>query len=202
MWCSLTLFFGLQRHKDPDEIAPHGHITSLAVLRPYRKLGLAAKLMEQANHAMHETYGSQFCSLHVRRSNRAALHLYRHSMGFEEAGVELKYYADGEDAFSMKKALGKPEGKWAQVEEGRLARLGVKKDASLLSESEKDKKARLRREKLEGAKKEDAPTTASAEKPKNPEQPAAEKPKADFTAGLVMPGAKKTAKKAGGKKKK
>ncbi len=182
-------------------MAPHGHITSLAVLRPYRKLGLAGKLMEQANHAMHETYGSQFCSLHVRRSNRAALHLYRHSMGFEEVAVEEKYYADGEDAFSMRKSLGAPTGKWAQIEEGRLARLELKKSASLLNESEKDKKARLRREKLEQAKKEE-PTAAAAAAGggKNPETPAPEKPKADFTAGLVVPG-KKTAKKAGKKKK-
>lgn len=173
------------------------------MLRPYRKLGLAAKLMEQANHAMHETYGSQFCSLHVRRSNRAALHLYRQSMGFEEVGVEYKYYADGEDAFSMRKALGPPSGKWAQVEEGRLARVQLKKSASLLNESEKDKKARLRREKLEQAKKEEAASTAAAPAPagKNPETPAPEKPKADFTAGLVMPGKKQTAKKKGGKKK-
>ncbi len=185
-------------------MAPHGHITSLAVLRPYRKLGLAAKLMEQANHAMHETYGSQFCSLHVRRSNRAALHLYRQSMGFEEVGVELKYYADGEDAFSMRKALGAPTGKWAQVEEGRLARVQLKKSASLLNESEKDKKARLRREKLEQTKKEETAAAAAAAAPagKNPETPAPEKPKADFTAGLVMPDRKKqTAKKKGGKKK-
>jgi ribosomal protein S18 acetylase RimI-like enzyme len=73
-----------EKSKDPDAEAPHGHITSLAVLRPYRKLGLASQLMEQANQAMRETYGSQYCSLHVRKSNRAALHLYRHTMGFEQ----------------------------------------------------------------------------------------------------------------------
>lgn len=43
-----------EKSKDPDEEAPHGHITSLAVLRPYRKLGLASQLMDQANQAMRE----------------------------------------------------------------------------------------------------------------------------------------------------
>lgn len=32
--------------EDPGE-TPHGHITSLAVLRPYRRLGVAYKLMRQ-----------------------------------------------------------------------------------------------------------------------------------------------------------
>lgn len=77
-----------EKQKDADAEAPNGHITSLAVLRPYRKLGLASQLMDQANQAMRETYGSQHCSLHVRKSNRAALHLYRHTMGFEQAEGE------------------------------------------------------------------------------------------------------------------
>ena len=199
-----------ERHKDPDEIAPHGHITSLAVLRPYRKLGLASKLMEQANFAMRETYGSQQCSLHVRRSNRAALHLYRQTMGFEEVMVEKGYYADGEDAFSMRKDLGPPIGKWIAVEAGRLTRLKNKNE--LKDETPAEKKARLRREKLEKeTKKEEAPsasstssattTTASTTAGKNPEQPAAEKPKADFLAGLAQPVKKKGGAKAGKKKK-
>ena len=31
--------------RDDEETDPHGHITSLAVLRTHRKLGLATKLM-------------------------------------------------------------------------------------------------------------------------------------------------------------
>jgi ribosomal protein S18 acetylase RimI-like enzyme len=48
-----------EKSKDPDEEPPHGHITSLAVLRPYRKLGLASQLMEQANQAMREVFMSE-----------------------------------------------------------------------------------------------------------------------------------------------
>lgn len=36
--------------EDPDDV-PHGHITSLAVKRSHRHLGLA-KLMDQASRAM------------------------------------------------------------------------------------------------------------------------------------------------------
>lgn len=48
----------------------HGHITSLAVKRKYRRLGLAKKLMDQSNMAMVNNFGAKYCSLHVRRSNR------------------------------------------------------------------------------------------------------------------------------------
>ena len=55
---------------------------------------------------MVETYGAQYVSLHVRVSNNAALRLYRDTLGFKNEKVEAKYYADGEDAFSMKLDLG------------------------------------------------------------------------------------------------
>ncbi len=60
----------------------HGHITSLAVRRTYRRLGLAQKLMNQACDAMADTFRAKYCSLHVRRGNRAALHLYKDKLGF------------------------------------------------------------------------------------------------------------------------
>ena len=38
-------------------------------------------------------------------SNRAALRLYADTLKFEQSEVESKYYADGEDAYAMKKDL-------------------------------------------------------------------------------------------------
>jgi peptide alpha-N-acetyltransferase len=38
-------------------------------------------------------------------SNKAALHLYRDTLGFKVDKVESKYYADGEDAYSMRMDL-------------------------------------------------------------------------------------------------
>ena len=69
--------------EDAEADAPHGHITSLAVKRSHRRLGLAAKLMDQAASSMVEAFGAKFCSLHVRVSNRAALGLYRDVLKFE-----------------------------------------------------------------------------------------------------------------------
>ena len=54
---------------------------------------------------MYETYNAVYVSLHVRVSNIAALALYRDTLGFKVVGTEAKYYADGEDAFSMRMDL-------------------------------------------------------------------------------------------------
>ena len=51
---------------------------------------------------MVETFGGRYVSLHVRVSNKAAIHLYRDTLGFKTEKTESKYYADGEDAFCMK----------------------------------------------------------------------------------------------------
>lgn len=51
---------------------------------------------------MVETFGAHYVSLHVRVSNQAAIHLYKTTLGFQTEKTEAKYYADGEDAFSMR----------------------------------------------------------------------------------------------------
>jgi len=55
---------------------------------------------------MVETFNASYVSLHVRMSNIAALRLYRDTLGFLVENIEPKYYADGEDAYSMKMDLG------------------------------------------------------------------------------------------------
>ena len=82
-----------------------GHVTSLAVLKPYRRRGLAALLMKQLH--FHMKYGHQATNvgLHVRVSNIAARRLYCEGMGYGVVDVIRRYYADGEDAFFMRKDL-------------------------------------------------------------------------------------------------
>ncbi|RPA81776.1 silencing group B protein [Ascobolus immersus RN42] len=82
-----------------------GHITSLSVNRSHRRMGVAHRLMAQSEKAMQEVYRAGAISLHVRVSNKAALHLYEESLKFTHDRTEVKYYADGEDAFCMKKVL-------------------------------------------------------------------------------------------------
>ncbi|KAJ9087360.1 N-terminal acetyltransferase A complex catalytic subunit ard1 [Entomophthora muscae] len=95
----------LAKMDDEDNTPPHGHITSVSVMRSYRRLGLADKLMRQSQRAMVECFKAKYCSLHVRVSNRAALSLYRDTLKFEVFDTEKKYYADGEDAYAMRKTF-------------------------------------------------------------------------------------------------
>jgi N-alpha-acetyltransferase 10/11 len=86
--------------EDASEV--HGHITSLAVLRTYRKMGIAYRLMVAAHGAMRDTFNARYSSLHVRKSNAAAKHLYIEKLGYEVHDIEAKYYADAEDAYDMR----------------------------------------------------------------------------------------------------
>jgi ribosomal protein S18 acetylase RimI-like enzyme len=95
----------LAKMEDEVQDVPHGHITSLSVMRGWRRLGLAKKLMLLSEDAMKKVFQSVHVSLHVRKSNRAALKLYRDNLEFFVVEIESGYYADGEDAYAMKKML-------------------------------------------------------------------------------------------------
>lgn len=117
---NLCAYHNVGREDELNEGKPHGHITSLSVLRKFRRLGLAETLMTQSRiprsykdptyitgieRAMCVVFDAKMVTLHVRKSNQAALRLYRDTLGFEETGIEAKYYADGEDAYAMRKIL-------------------------------------------------------------------------------------------------
>ncbi|KAL8425917.1 hypothetical protein Efla_007534 [Eimeria flavescens] len=86
---------------------PHGHVTSVAVLRQNRKLGLASKLMSLSQRAMQDVFGAEFAALHVRVTNRAAYALYSKTLGYKVHDVDKEYYADKEDAFNMRNYFSK-----------------------------------------------------------------------------------------------
>lgn len=91
----------MEEDSKSDDYIPHGHITSISVLRDYRKLGIATKLMRAAHNAMETIYGAKFCSLHVRQSNRSALGMYRDVLKYETIDIEFEYYSDKEHAYDM-----------------------------------------------------------------------------------------------------
>lgn len=68
--------------EEPGDL-PHGHITSLAVMRSHRRLGLAEQLMSLSQSSMREVFKAAYVSLHVRVSNKAALHLYQETLKFK-----------------------------------------------------------------------------------------------------------------------
>ncbi|KAI9293217.1 acyl-CoA N-acyltransferase [Neoconidiobolus thromboides FSU 785] len=95
----------LAKMEEENNELPHGHITSLSVMRNYRRLGIADKLMNQSQKMMVECYKAKYVSLHVRVGNKAAFSLYHNTLKFSIHETEKKYYADGEDAYSMRKIL-------------------------------------------------------------------------------------------------
>eukprot|EP00742_Colponemidia_sp_Colp-10_P003752 GILJ01003993.1.p1 GENE.GILJ01003993.1~~GILJ01003993.1.p1 ORF type:complete len:230 (+),score=38.86 GILJ01003993.1:233-922(+) len=115
---------------EEDAAEVHGHITSLAVLRSHRKLGIATKLMTAAQRAMEETFSAEYVSLHVRKSNRAAFTLYTETLGYQIHEIEEKYYADSEDAYDMRKMF-KSKPKTAKAE-------GANKNKEKEKEKEKE----------------------------------------------------------------
>lgn len=72
-----------------------GHVTSLAVRRHARRLGVASSLIEQLHHHLRECYGARSIGLHVRISNEAAVRLYCDD-GYDVADIIPMYYGDGE----------------------------------------------------------------------------------------------------------
>ncbi|KAI8335320.1 acyl-CoA N-acyltransferase [Chlamydoabsidia padenii] len=99
----------LAKMEEDTSSVPHGHITSLSVMRTYRRLGLAEKLMTQSTKQMQEVFDAHYVSLHVRKTNRAAIGLYRDTLKFSVKEIDKKYYADGEDAYAMQLTFKDPK---------------------------------------------------------------------------------------------
>ena len=81
----------------PNHNQPLGHVKDLAVHPDRRGDGLGRELLTRGL-AVLAAQGARSVKLEVRRSNTAALSLYR-DFGFEYLQTLPRYYGDGEDAF-------------------------------------------------------------------------------------------------------
>jgi [ribosomal protein S18]-alanine N-acetyltransferase len=83
-----------------DEI----HVLNVATALEARRRGVGRALMAAAENAG-RSRGARISTLEVRRSNEAALALYR-AIGYRQVGVRANYYAEeNEDAIVMVKQL-------------------------------------------------------------------------------------------------
>ncbi|EPY73298.1 N-alpha-acetyltransferase 20, NatB catalytic subunit [Camelus ferus] len=92
----------------------HGHVTALSVAPEFRRLGLAAKLMElleeiseRVDTAMSSDAGS--CSAPDEQSKQVAVSMYK-QLGYSVYRTVIEYYSASngepdEDAYDMRKAL-------------------------------------------------------------------------------------------------
>jgi ribosomal-protein-alanine N-acetyltransferase len=76
------------------------HLVSIAVVPESRKMGVGQALLD---HLIKRVERGNL-RLEVRRSNNAAVELYRKN-GFVQTGVAHGYYTDGEDAIQMEKVI-------------------------------------------------------------------------------------------------
>ncbi len=79
------------------------HIANFAIHPSFRRKGLGKYLLE---YILKKFNDAEFAFLEVRRSNLAAIKLYR-SFDFKTIGIRKRYYRDGEDALVMVKDLRK-----------------------------------------------------------------------------------------------
>jgi ribosomal-protein-alanine N-acetyltransferase len=80
-------------------VADEVQILDIAVHPVCRRQGVGKRLLHHAL-ASGQQRGALSANLEVRRSNLSAIALYK-KLGFCEAGVRPRYYADGEDALVM-----------------------------------------------------------------------------------------------------
>jgi peptide alpha-N-acetyltransferase len=183
---------------EDDAKEPHGHITSLAVLRTHRKLGLATKLMNAAQEQMQVVFQADYVSLHVRKSNTAAFHLYSQTLGYLQHDIEVKYCADGEDAYDMRKPFPKRGEAKPKTKPVEVADLANAIHALQLNAQKPDKKDEVKKAE-KGEKAADKPV--AAEKGAETTEKAAQKP-ADAAAPTEKTAAKKKGKAKAGEKEK
>ncbi|ELK03928.1 N-terminal acetyltransferase B complex catalytic subunit NAT5 [Pteropus alecto] len=69
----------------------HGHVTALSVAPEFRRLGLAAKLMELLEE-ISERKGGFFVDLFVRVSNQVAVNMYK-QLGYSVYRTVIEYYS-------------------------------------------------------------------------------------------------------------
>ena len=85
--------------------AGEAELLRLAVVPAARRRGIATALVAAGDDALADA-GAEVCYLEVRAGNRAARAFYEKA-GFHAIGVRPRYYADGDDAHLLARAVGR-----------------------------------------------------------------------------------------------
>ena len=84
---------------DSLKITNKGHLVSIAVIKGFRRLGIAKALLTQSMQEIKKRIIDDFV-LEVRVSNYSAINLYK-KFNFSTQNIKYKYYRDGENAYFM-----------------------------------------------------------------------------------------------------
>jgi ribosomal-protein-alanine N-acetyltransferase len=80
-----------------------GYVVTLDVAPPWRRRGLARRLMAEAETRLRATGGTSM-ALHVSTANSAAMQFYE-SIGYGRVGMAKGFYGRGLDALVYRKRL-------------------------------------------------------------------------------------------------
>lgn len=83
---------------DPRPGEHTGWITTIGVLKAFRRQGIGEMLLEECERRM----GLPYVRLCVRRDNQPALQMYKKA-GYHQISVWREYYNDGQDAIVLEK---------------------------------------------------------------------------------------------------
>lgn len=89
-----------------DRWSGHDHLISIAVHPNNRRGGIGRRLLAGLEERLEK---GRLFRLEARKSNLSAIEFYR-GQGFQETGVIVGYYSDGEDAVVMERNLRKEPG--------------------------------------------------------------------------------------------
>ena len=92
----------------------HGHISAVTTAPKYRRLGLAAMLIEYLENITEEVHDAYFVDLFVRMSNLLAINMYK-KFGYIVYRQVIGYYAAEEDAYDMRKAMPRDKDKTSMI---------------------------------------------------------------------------------------
>ena len=111
----------------------HGHVTAVTVAPPYRRIGIARRLMSILEGVSEKQYNAFFVDLFVRVSNAVAVQMYS-LMGYAIYRTILNYYTgpDGEDGYDMRKALPRDPDKRSMIPLSRPVTADELDDSSYL----------------------------------------------------------------------
>jgi len=92
----------------------HGHISAVTVAPRYRRLGLAAMLIQYLEDMTEEVHDGYFVDLFVRISNLLAINMYK-KFGYVIYRHVIGYYGSEEDAYDMRKAMARDKDKKSMI---------------------------------------------------------------------------------------
>jgi len=92
----------------------HGHISAVTVAPRYRRLGLAAMLIDALEDITEQVADGYFVDLFVRKSNLLAINMYQ-KFGYVVYRRVIGYYGREEDAYDMRKAMKRDKDKKSMV---------------------------------------------------------------------------------------